>query len=148
MLSQTFSNLVTHDRHTTLRSLSISAMSICGLLLVVPVPLKHRALCRLLASWFRDGRTHLVSEDSFSLREHSRTSLTSPSIFFERMVGNTALTRSSTLFLKAMLRQARFNRNIPGPIAERSRNKREESMVIKHTTAIIFFNKKKTFQVV
>lgn len=114
---------ILQSHHTTLRSFSISAMSKCGLLLVAPVRLKHRALCRLLASWFRDGRTHLICEDSFSLREHRRTSFTSPSIFFERMVGNTALTRSSILFLKAMLRQTRFNRNIPGPIAERSRNK-------------------------
>lgn len=89
-------------------------MSICGLLLV-PLLLEHSALCRLLAALFRDGRMRAASGVSFSPREHRRTSLTSPSIFLERMAGNTALTRSSTLFLKAVLRHTRFSMNTPCP---------------------------------
>lgn len=115
--------------------------------MVVPVPLKHSALCRLLAAWFRDGGTQAASDVSFSLREHRRTSLTSPSIFLERMEGNTALTRSSTLFLKAKSRQARFSMKIPGPIAERGRKKREESIEMKHTTIMKYFKQKRLFHV-
>lgn len=105
----------------------------CGRLLV-PVLLEHSALCRLLAAWFRGGRVRAESDVSFPPREHRRTSLTSPSIFLERMVGNTALTRSSTLFLKAESRHTRFNMNTPGAMAGRDRERGEDCMLIKPTT--------------
>lgn len=100
--------------YSTFRSFNNSAMSICGLLLA-PVLLEHSALCRLLAAWFRDGRMRAASGVSSSPREHRRTSLTSPSIFLERMVGNNELTCSNTLFLKTESRHTRFSMNTPVP---------------------------------
>ena len=99
--------------YSTFRSFNNSTMSICGLRLV-PVLLEHSAPCRFLAAWFRDGRMRVASTVSFSPRGHRRTSFTSPSIFRERMLGNTDLTRCSTLFLKTRSRQTRFSMNIPG----------------------------------
>lgn len=138
-------NLVPSDSnklYTILRSVNSSAMSICGLLPEVPVLLKRRALCRLLAAWVKDGGMQVASDVFFSLQEHRRTSLTSPSIFLEKMVGNTALIRSSTLFLKAKLRHTRFSMNMPDPTAGRWRQKRAERIEIKHGTVLKFFSKK------
>lgn len=109
---------VTNVFQITLRSLSKSATSNCGLL-PVPVLSEHRALCRLLAAWFRDGGTLVASDLSRPLREHSSTSLTSSSIFLEWVVGNNAFTRSNTLSLRAMSRQAKLRMKIPGSTAAR-----------------------------
>ncbi|TNN41701.1 hypothetical protein EYF80_048145 [Liparis tanakae] len=86
----------------------------CGRRLLVPFPPESSAPCRLLAARFRDGSARAASDEpSAAPREHSSTSLTSPSTFRERMVGNSALTRSRTLFLKAESRHTRFRMNTP-----------------------------------
>lgn len=115
---------VTNKLHSTFRSFNNSAMSICGLL-SVPVLLEHSALCRLLAPWFRDWRMWAAPCVSLSPREHRRISLISSSIFLERMLGNTALTRSNVLFLMAGLRHARFSMNTPGQIVDGDRQRRK-----------------------
>lgn len=111
-------SVITNLFQITRRSLSSSATSKCGLL-PVPVLSEHRALCKLLTAWFRDGEALAASDLSGSLREHSSTSLTSSSIFLERVVGNDAFTRSNTLSLKTMSRQAKLSMNIPGSTAVR-----------------------------
>lgn len=98
----------------TLRSLSRSARSKRGPL-PVPVLSEHRALCRLLAACFRAGGTSGLSGP---LREHSSTSLTSSSIFLERVEGNNVFTRSNTLSFRATSRQAKLRRNIPSSTRE------------------------------
>lgn len=117
------SHMIKSQLYSTFKSFNNSAMSMWGLLLV-PVLLVHSALCRLLADCFVDERMRSASVGVlfFSPRQHRRTSLTSPSIFLERMVGNTALTRSETLFLKAESRHTRFRMNTPGPMAGRERS--------------------------
>lgn len=96
---------------------------------MVPLPSKRSLFCRLLAAWFNNGGLQAASEVFLSLREQTRTSLTSSSIFLESMVGNIALTCSSTLFLKAKLRQTRLSMNIPGIVASRE----EEKKIAQHT---------------
>lgn len=98
--------------HASLRSFIKSTMSMCGRQLL-PVRSEHSALCKFLAAWLRDVMMQAASDVSFTPREHRSTSLTSPSIFRERMVGNTQLKRSSTLFLKAESRHTRFSMKTP-----------------------------------